>query len=155
MCSFGQIFFPKHVKNDATRNLELFSAKKTAGNNTEYSTNETMQNGQFNFNFFFPKTCWKRFYKNNRVVLCKKTACKNIEYSRHETTLQIDHFGKCIAYASPRLVMHRQRVSFSLPNFWNGVKTFMIYAATSHYDVGIKILPISHRLPFQVRDELY
>ena len=42
MCSFGQIFFPKHVKNDSTRNLELFSAKKTAGNNTEYSTNETI-----------------------------------------------------------------------------------------------------------------
>lgn len=51
--------------------------------------------------------------------------------------------------------MLRQGANLSLLTSLDGVKTFRIYAATSHYDVGIRILPISHCLLIQVRDELY
>ena len=57
--------------------------------------------------------------------------------------------------SSPRLRMLRQGVNLSLLTLLNGLKTFMIYAATLHYGVGIRILPISHWLLIQVRDELY
>lgn len=57
--------------------------------------------------------------------------------------------------SSPRLGMLWQGVNLSLIALLIGVMTFRIYAATSHYDVGIRTLPNSHWLPIQVRDELY
>ena len=57
--------------------------------------------------------------------------------------------------SSPRLGMLWQGVNLSLIALLIGVMTFRIYAATSHCDVGIRILPISDWLLIQVRDELY
>ena len=109
---FGsKIFFSKNMPKMNLQEELSCCVQKTAGKNSQYSTNETILNiDHFGKSIAHAKwaVCVKNFFPQNmpkmnlheQLSCCvQKTAGKHSQYSRNETILKMDHFGKSIAHA--------------------------------------------------------